>query len=105
LSRPNSKKYSGNKIEIKIEITYAFSNRIPVWESGRSVIKDLLTVRVVKLRCNDKYYLVRTELNGKAYLGFRAAGIAVPPRVLEIGKNVVGTSEITGEKCPNIGKF
>ena len=69
------------------------------------VIKDLLTVRVVKLKCNDKYYLVRTELNGKAYLGFRAAGIAVPPRVLEIGKNVVDTSEITGEKCPNIGKF
>ena len=46
-----------------------------------------------------------TLLNGKAYLGFRTAGIAVPPRVLEIGKNVVGTSEITGEKCPNIGKF
>jgi len=40
LSRPNSKKYSGNKIEIKIEITYAFSNRIPVWESGRSVIGE-----------------------------------------------------------------
>jgi len=37
LSRPNSRKYSGNKIEIKIELTYAFSNRIPVWESGRSV--------------------------------------------------------------------
>jgi len=36
LSRPNSKKHSGNKIEIKIELTYAFSNRIPVWESGRS---------------------------------------------------------------------
>ena len=35
------------------------------------VIKELLTVRVVKLKCNDKYYLVRTELNGKAYLGFR----------------------------------
>jgi len=49
------------------------------------VIKDLLTVRVVKLRCNDKYYLVRTELNGKAYLGFRAIG-RIPPRVLEIGK-------------------
>ena len=73
--------------------------------SPHQVIKDLLTVRVVKLRCNDKYYLVRTELNGKAYLGFRAGGIAVPPRVLEIGKNVVGTSEIIGEKCPNIGKF
>jgi len=36
LSRPNSKKHSGNKTEIKIESTYAFSNRIPVWESGRS---------------------------------------------------------------------
>jgi len=64
------------------------------------VIKDLLTVRVVKFKCGDKSYLVRTELNGKAYLGFR-----VPPRVLELGKNVVGTSEIRGEKCPNIGKF
>ena len=60
---------------------------------------------MVKLKCSDKYYLVRTELNGKAYLGFRAAGIAVPSRVLEIGKNVVDTSEITGEKCPNISKF
>ena len=37
MSRPNSKKHSGNKIEIKIELTYAFSNRIPVWEPGRSV--------------------------------------------------------------------
>ena len=36
MSRPNSKKHSGNKIEIKIELTYAFSNRIPVWEPGRS---------------------------------------------------------------------
>ena len=73
--------------------------------SPHQVIKDLLIVRVVKLKCRDKYYLVRTELNGKAYLGFRAAGLAVPPRVLEIGKNVVGTSEITGEKCQNIGGF
>jgi len=73
--------------------------------SPYQVIKDLLTVRVVKLKYSDKYYLVRTELNGKAYLGFRAAGIGVPPRVLEIEKNVVGTSEIIGEKCQNIGKF
>ena len=50
------------------------------------VIKDLLTVRVVRFKCGDKSYLVRTELNGKAYLGFRAAGLAVPPRVLELGR-------------------
>jgi len=89
-------------------LEWEFTKRLKEMEpeiSPHQVIKDLLTVRVVKLRCNDKYYLVRTELNGKAYLGFRAGGIAVPPRVLEIGKNVVGTSEITGEKCPNIGKF
>ena len=50
------------------------------------VIKDLLTVRVVRFKCGDKYYLVRTdELNGKAYLGVRAIG-RIPPRVLEIGK-------------------
>jgi len=69
---------------------------------------------VVKLKYGNKYYLVRTELNDKAYLGFRSAGIAVPLRVLEIGKNVVGTSEITpvcrqagvkNAQCPNIGKF
>jgi len=47
----------------------------------------------------------RRSLNSRAYLGFRAAGLAVPPGVLEIGKNVVGTSEITGEKWPNIAKF
>jgi len=34
-----------------------------------------------------------------------AARVAVPPRVLEIRKGVMGTSELTGEKCPNIGKF
>ena len=69
------------------------------------VIKDLLTVRVVKFKCGDKSYLVRTELNGKAYLGFRAAGLAVPPRVLELGKNVVDTSEFIGKKFRDIGKF
>jgi len=29
----------------------------------------------------------RGSLNSRAYLGFRAAGLAVPPGVLEIGKN------------------
>jgi len=41
LSRPNSKKHSGNKIEIKIELTYAFPNRIHVWEPGRSALTQL----------------------------------------------------------------
>ncbi|AMM41520.1 hypothetical protein HS1_001726 [Candidatus Desulfofervidus auxilii] len=41
--------------------------------------------RVVRFKCGDKSYLVRTELNGKAYLGVRATG-RIPPGVLEIGK-------------------
>jgi len=31
-----------------------------------------------------KPYLARTELTGQAYQGFRAAGVAVPPWVVEL---------------------
>ena len=62
------------------------------------------TDRVVRFKCSDKSYLVRTELNGKAYLGVRATG-RIPPGVLELGKNVVGTSEFIGKKFRDIGKF
>ena len=48
-------KYSGNKIEIKIELTYAFSNRIPVWKPGRSDIKRFFAL--------DDYY----DSDRKAY--------------------------------------
>jgi len=59
--------------------------------SAREVIRDLMSMRVVKLSSGGKSYLVRTELKGKAYFGFRAAGIGVPRRVVERG-TVVGTS-------------
>ena len=70
--------------------------------SVREVIRDLMSMRVVKLRSGGRSYLVRTGLKGKAYFGFKAAGIAVPRRVVEIGA-VVGTSGFEGEKCLNIG--
>ena len=70
--------------------------------SVREVIRDLMSMRVVKLRNGERSYLVRTELKGKAYLGFKVAGIAVPRRVVEIGA-VVGTCGSEGEKCLNIG--
>ena len=57
MSRPNSKKHSGNKIEIKIEVTYSFSNRIPVWESGRSVVNkeiDFHTKKKISARIRIK---------------------------------------------------
>ena len=68
----------------------SFRGKIKELKGGRG---DSLGLQGVMPACcrqggkaSDKYYLVRTELNGKAYLGFRAAGLAVPPRVLEIGK-------------------
>jgi len=54
-------------------VEWEFTKRLKEMEpdiSPYQVIKDLLTVRVVKLKYSDKYYLVRAELNGKAYLGF-----------------------------------
>jgi len=35
---------------------------------------------------DGKEYLVRTELEGRAYEVFRAVGMRVPGRVLEVGR-------------------
>jgi len=52
-----------------------------------------------------KFYGEENELMQRGLSKDKRGDLAVPPRVLEIEKNVVGTPEITGEKCPNIGKF
>ncbi|HAF71538.1 MAG: Transposase IS4 family protein [Acetothermia bacterium 64_32] len=52
--------------------------------SFREVLSDLRRVKAVHLEVKGKPYLARTELSGQAYQGFRAAGVAVPPRVVEL---------------------
>jgi len=52
--------------------------------SVREVIRDLRRVKAVHLEVKRKEYLARTELSGYAYEAFRAAGVAVPPRVVEV---------------------
>jgi len=69
LSRPNSKKHSGNKIEIKIELTYAFSNRIPVWEPGRSV-KLNFDSKTSILVLSEKQNAVKMGINEKRDVRF-----------------------------------
>ena len=70
MSRPNSKKYSGNKIEIKIEITYAFSNRILVWEPGRAVI----STRTIREVLQDAGYEInRKKKENKEWNRFEAS--------------------------------
>ena len=49
----------------------------------REVLRDLEGVKAVHLEVKGKPYTVRTELKGQAYQAFRAAGVAVPPRVVE----------------------
>ena len=61
--------------------------------SVHEVIDDLCQVKIVKLRYEEAEFLVRTELKGKAYFAFKAVGIRVPPRVIEL--NVVPTSSFT----------
>jgi len=55
-----------------------------VGASFREVLSDLVRVKAVHLEVKGKPYLARTELSGQAYQGFRAAGVAVPPRVVEL---------------------
>jgi len=46
--------------------------------------KGLWGVKAVHLKVKGKHYLARTGLVGQAYQGFRAAGVAVPPQVVEL---------------------
>ena len=55
-----------------------------VGASFREVVSDLKRVKAVHLEVKGKQYLARTELSGRAYQGFRAAGVAVPPRVVAL---------------------
>ena len=41
-------------------------------------------MKAVRLEVKGKQYLARMEVFGQAYQGFRAAGMAVPPRVVEL---------------------
>ena len=52
--------------------------------SVREVIRDLRRVKAVHLEVKGKEYLARTELSGYAYEAFRAVGVAVPSRVVEV---------------------
>ena len=52
--------------------------------SFRKVGSDLKRVKAVHLEVKGKQYLARTELSGQAYQGFRAVGVAVPPRVVAL---------------------
>ena len=68
---------------LEVELERRFKE-LGVEASFREVLRDLKRVKAVHLEVKGKQYLARTELVGQAYQGFRAAGVAVPPRVVEL---------------------
>ncbi len=44
---------------------------------------------LLPIKVDGRDYLVRTELEGKAFEAFRAVGMRVPGRVLEVGEGDV----------------
>jgi len=59
-----------------------FSPRASSLGSSGEVLSDLGRVKALHLEVRAKHCLARTELSGRAYQGFRAAGVVVPPRVV-----------------------
>ncbi len=53
------------------------------------VMADLERLKAVEIAVDGRRYLVRTELEGRAYEAFKAVGMRVPGRVLEVGEGDV----------------
>ena len=49
------------------------------------LLRDLEKIQAVNLKVGEKHWVLRTELQGQAYLAFQALSIQPPPRVLEAG--------------------
>ncbi len=49
------------------------------------LMADLERLKAVEIAVDGRRYLVRTELEGRAYEAFKAVGMRVPGRVLEVG--------------------
>ena len=52
--------------------------------SLREVMADLEALRAVEIRMGGLRYVLRTELQGRAYDAFRAVGMRPPGKVLEV---------------------
>jgi len=50
-----------------------------------NVMIDLERLKAIELKISDKRYVVRTDLEGKAYEVFKAVGLRPPGKVLEDG--------------------
>ena len=51
-------------------------------ESPKEVLEDVCRVKAVEVELGGKRFIVRTQFDGKAHLGFKAVGMRPPGEVL-----------------------
>ena len=62
------------------------------WQSEwADLINDLEGLKEIKIGTGNKLLLFRSELRGDVGKAFQAAGIAIPPKVIMLGKDVEKT--------------
>ena len=55
--------------------------------SFSKVLQDIKRIKAVKLTLQGSSYIIRTELQGDAHLGFKAAQLKIPPRIVSGSPN------------------
>ena len=50
--------------------------------SLNKVLEDIKKIKAVQITFKDMPVILRTELEGDAHYGFKAAGVKIPPRLL-----------------------
>ena len=62
------------------------------WQSEwADLINDLEGLKEIKIRTGNKEVLLRSELKGDVGKTFQAAGVAIPPKIIMLGKDVEKT--------------
>ncbi len=57
------------------------------------IMEEVGKIKALQLRLGGKIYVLRTELPPGAYTAFRALGLKLPNRILEVRENVLPTSD------------
>lgn len=74
-------RFLGLRLEVDLQRRMSEKGIDAPWPN---LMRDLCQLRAVHLDLDGVPYLIRTDLEGYAYDGFRAAGLRVPPRVTRL---------------------
>lgn len=81
---------------LALQIKVALTKKLKAIDENLSyseVMRDVEKVKAVTFKVKDKKVIMRTDLEKKAHFAFKAAGCAVPPKVISMPlENIVPTS-------------